>query len=68
MLGLDPAQCMMVAAHNDDLYAARALGFKTAYINRPYEYGEGQVNDLHAEEVWDIVGEYMTDVADELVC
>ncbi len=68
MLGLEPAQCMMVAAHNDDLYAARALGFKTAYINRPYEYGEGQINDLHAEEAWDIVGEYMTDVADELVC
>ncbi len=68
MLGLEPAQCMMVAAHNDDLYAARALGFKTAYINRPYEYGEGQVSDLHAEEALDIVGEYMTDVADELIC
>lgn len=68
MLGLEPAQCMMVAAHNDDLQAARALGFKTAYINRPYEYGESQVNDLQAEEVWDIVGEYMTDIAAGLGC
>lgn len=68
MLGLEPAQCMMVAAHNDDLYAARSLGFKTAYINRPYEYGEAQLNDFQAEEDWDIVGEYMTDIANELNC
>ncbi len=68
MLGLEPAQCMMVAAHNDDLRAARALGFKTAYINRPNEYGEGQVNDLKADQTWDIVGEYMTDIADALGC
>lgn len=68
MLGLQPAQCMMVAAHNDDLHAARALGFKTAYINRPYEYGDAQINDFHAEADWDIVGEYMTDIADALDC
>ena len=53
MLGLEPAQCMMVAAHNDDLRAAHSLGFKTAYINRPYEYGDAQVNDLEPEEDWD---------------
>lgn len=68
MLGLRPEQCMMVAAHNDDLHKARSLGFKTAYINRPYEYGVAQVNDLEAEASWDIVGEYMTDVADALGC
>ena len=68
MLGLEPEHCMMVAAHNDDLYAARSLGFKTAYINRPYEYGDGQINDLKAEEDWDITAEYMTDIADELGC
>jgi len=66
MLGLEPEQCMMVAAHNDDLHAARSLGFKTAYINRPYEYGDAQVNDLVAEESWDIIGESMTDIADAL--
>jgi len=68
MLDLEPAQCMMVAAHNDDLAAARSVGFKTAYINRPYEYGEAQLNDLHAEDDWDIVGEVMTDIADALGC
>jgi len=68
MLGLQPEQCMMVAAHNDDLQAARSLGFKTAYINRPYEYGNAQNSDLQAEQDWDIIGEYMTDIADALGC
>jgi len=68
MLGLKPEQCMMVAAHNDDLLAARSLGFQTAYINRPYEYGEAQQADLKAEEHWDIIGEHMTDIADVLGC
>jgi len=68
MLGLEPEQCMMVAAHNDDLHAARLLGFRTAYINRPYEYGKDQTDDLQAHEDWDIIGDYMTDVADTLGC
>jgi len=68
MLDLEPQQCMMVAAHNYDLRAARALGLKTAYINRPYEYGKGQSEDLNAEEQWDIVGDYMTDIATALDC
>lgn len=66
MLDLEPEQCMMVAAHNDDLNKARSLGFRTAYINRPYEYGEGQVDDLNAEQDWDIVGDSMADVARQI--
>jgi len=68
MLALEPAQCMMVAAHNDDLLKARSLGFKTAYINRPYEYGSKQKSDLQAEENWDIIAQSMTDIADTLNC
>lgn len=67
-LGLQPEQCVMVAAHNDDLLAARALGFQTAYINRPDEYGAGQDKDLNAEESWDYIGDTMTDIADQLGC
>jgi len=37
LLGLDPDQVMMVAAHNDDLAAARSHGMQTAYVGRPYE-------------------------------
>ena len=66
MLGLAPEQCLMVAAHNDDLRAAAALGFKTAYINRPDEYGENQNTDLAAEARWDLVCASMTELADQL--
>ena len=38
---LDPAQCMMVAAHSNDLAAATACGLRTAHIARPDEYGPG---------------------------
>ena len=41
MLGMEPSQIMMVSCHAQDLNAARKAGFKTAYINRPMEYGPG---------------------------
>src|SRR5215468_11251974 len=34
LLGLTPAQCLMVAAHNGDLGAAAAQGFRTAFVPR----------------------------------
>ena len=39
LLGPAPAQVMMVAAHVDDLKAAKKLGLKTALVTRPLEYG-----------------------------
>lgn len=41
MLCMAPAEIMMVAAHGPDLDAARKNGFRTAYVNRPLEYGPG---------------------------
>lgn len=38
---LQPKQCMMVAAHSNDLQAASAQGLRTAHIARPDEYGPG---------------------------
>jgi 2-haloacid dehalogenase len=38
-LDLAPSQCMMVAAHSDDLAAASALGLRTAHTARVNEYG-----------------------------
>ncbi|MBX2878817.1 MAG: haloacid dehalogenase type II [Granulosicoccus sp.] len=64
MLALEPPQCMMVAAHNDDLAAARALGFQTAYINRPYEYGARQTKDFGPESDWDISVDSLSELAD----
>src|SRR6478609_7418663 len=38
-LDLAPAQCMMVAAHSNDLAAAAACGLRTAHTARVDEYG-----------------------------
>ena len=45
-LGLAPAQVLMVAAHNNDLRAAKAQGLATAFVARPQEHGPGQSTDL----------------------
>lgn len=41
LLRLLPQDIMMVACHAQDLQAAKSAGFKTAYVNRPLEYGPG---------------------------
>ena len=41
-----PSEVMLVAAHQDDLAAARACGLQTAYIERPAEFGAGQPKDV----------------------
>ena len=38
-LDLPPGECMMVAAHSNDLKAAADLGLRTAHVARPNEYG-----------------------------
>jgi 2-haloacid dehalogenase len=55
VLGLPPAEIVMVAAHNGDLAAARACGFKTAFVPRPTEHGPQQTTDLEPQQDWDIV-------------
>lgn len=66
VLGLAPAQCMMVAAHNGDLRAARSAGLATAFVPRPSEHGPGQTTDLEAEEPWDVVASDFIDLATQL--
>lgn len=63
MLGLDPDQVMMTAAHNSDLEAARAQGLKTAFVARPNEHGPGQTSDLKPSADWDIVAADFVDLA-----
>ena len=54
-----PGQVMLAAAHHDDLAAARTCGLKTAYIERPHEFGRAQPkdvspnpeNNLHARDI-----------------
>jgi 2-haloacid dehalogenase len=41
-LSLQPAECMMVAAHSYDLKAAMELGLRSAHVARPNEAGPGK--------------------------
>jgi 2-haloacid dehalogenase len=43
---LQPGSVMLVAAHHDDLSAARACGLQTAYVERPLEFGAAQPKDV----------------------
>jgi len=43
LLALPPSSVLMVAAHVEDLVAARARGLRTAYVHRPAEFGGRQV-------------------------
>ena len=59
---LAPQQVMLCAAHHDDLAAARDCGLRTAYIERPLEFGALQLkdvspqmgNDLHAQDIHEL--------------
>ena len=68
LLCLDPAQVMMVAAHNHDLKAAQKLGLKTAFVARPTEYGPLQKYDLEAKGDWDIVTKDFGELATRMGC
>ena len=48
---LAPIDVMMLAAHHDDLAAARACGLQTAYVERPLELGAARPKDVspHAD-------------------
>lgn len=63
ILGLAPHQVAMVAAHNDDLAAARECGMKTVFIPRTYEHGPNQAIDLKPEQNWDLIADDFTQLA-----
>ena len=60
-----PSQVMLCAAHHDDLQAAAACGLRTAYIERPLEFGAAHVkdvspqagNELHARDILDLAAQ-----------
>ena len=65
-LQLDPGQCCMVACHNFDLDAARASGFKTAFVRRPDEWGPPGPPDPHANPDCDIIVDTFPELAEAL--
>jgi 2-haloacid dehalogenase len=66
-LGFAPHQVMLVAAHNNDLIAARGQGLRTAFIARPVEYGPDQQTDLKAEHDFDYLASSMEELANQLL-
>ena len=68
LLGLEPGQVMLVAAHNSDLQAAKALGLATCFVPRPTEYGPLQARDFAPEGEWTMVVSDLRDLADRLDC
>jgi 2-haloacid dehalogenase len=64
-----PEQVMLVAAHKDDLLAAKACRLKTAFIERPLEYGPNfSREDLHREDFTDYHAKDFNDLATQLHC
>ena len=66
ILALRPDEICLVAAHNSDLFAARACGYRTAFVPRPTEHGPGQSIDLVAEQDWDVVAADFGALADAM--
>ncbi|NYT59641.1 haloacid dehalogenase type II [Alcaligenaceae bacterium] len=66
LLALRPEQVCMVAAHNNDLAAARDCGLKTAFVRRSTEHGPAQTTDLHSEQDWEVVVDDFEALADAL--
>lgn len=66
LLGLEPGQVMMVAAHNSDLRAAQANGLRTAFVARPGEHGPKQTSDLKPKGTWDVVAQDFVDLAGKM--
>ncbi|MBE7938990.1 MULTISPECIES: haloacid dehalogenase type II [Ramlibacter] len=63
---LPPEQVMLVAAHHDDLAGARACGLRTAYIERPLEFGAGHPKDVSPEPANDLHARDLLQLADLL--
>ncbi|MDP7667004.1 MAG: haloacid dehalogenase type II [Rhodospirillales bacterium] len=68
MLGVEATECMMAAAHNYDLIASSKHGFRTAFVNRPLEFGFGKAETPMTDAGFDIVAEDFGDLADRLGC
>lgn len=65
-LALEPSEILMVACHNFDLNAARACGFKTAFVRRPAEWGPEGPPDPTPHPDCDLVVDGFEALADQL--
>lgn len=66
LLGLDPEQIVMVAAHPSDLKGAQAVGFKAAMVRRPLELGPQTTSESSSNFIFDWIADDLHDLADQL--
>jgi 2-haloacid dehalogenase len=66
VLGLEPREVMMVAAHKGDLRAAQAAGLRAAFVERPLEKGPGGAADRRPDPDADIEATDFLDLAEKL--
>ena len=65
LLGLAPGEVMMVAAHKGDLRAAADAGLRTAFVPRPRERPNRDI-DLSYDAAFDVNARDFLDLADQL--
>ncbi len=65
-LGYPPADIVMVASHKYDLRAAGELGFGTAFVARPFEYGDPALVDADFSDEFDVNAADFEDLATQL--
>jgi 2-haloacid dehalogenase len=63
-----PDEVMLVAAHHDDLAAARECGLRTAYIERPLEFGSAHPKDVSPADGNDMHASDLLALANQLGC
>ncbi len=68
LLGLAPHEVLMVAAHRNDLRAASAIGFRTAFVLRPLEFGREHPPELAADPSFDFIVRDLNELAEHLGC
>ena len=62
-----PDEVMLVAAHQEDLEAARACGLQTAYIERPMEFGAAHIKDVSPNPANTCHARSLTHLAEQLL-
>ncbi|HMD30672.1 MAG TPA: haloacid dehalogenase type II [Candidatus Acidoferrales bacterium] len=67
LLGCQPPEVMMVAAHPSDLKAAHACGLRTAFVSRPLEQGPGKEPASPTGERFDVTARDFLELAEKLL-
>ena len=65
-LGIAHGECMMVAAHSDDLKAAAQAGLRTAHVAQPEEFGPG-TGERGPKVPVDVSARNFSELADKLL-